>query len=273
VDVAKGHEGQNDFVLLVDLPAALGDLDRELVTALCDRRRGVGGDGLLRVTVAGSAREAGVLDEFPPGATEDDWYIDHRRADGSLAEASCDGVRVFAHYLWAAGLERRKTFVVTTFGTVWIANLHDVNADFAEVSIEGAPPWVEEAPPTIETKRGLRVCAGDSYVVHMESVLGESDPNASCLVVATPEPETVSVRRFLNGAPTRYVGACASSAAAAAVFHETGRHRGTVTVHAPGEELMVSLTEDEITMRGPSTLVTQGHVTDRWLRSNHQTMT
>ena len=57
---AKGHGTQNDFVVLADLDAAL-TLTPAVVAALCDRRRGLGADGVLRVTTAGAALAAGVL--------------------------------------------------------------------------------------------------------------------------------------------------------------------------------------------------------------------
>ncbi|MDF2584660.1 MAG: diaminopimelate epimerase, partial [Mycobacterium sp.] len=51
---AKGHGTQNDFVVLPDLDAALA-LTPDAVATLCDRRRGLGADGVLRVTTAGAA--------------------------------------------------------------------------------------------------------------------------------------------------------------------------------------------------------------------------
>ena len=46
----KGHGTENDFVLLPDLDGSVhGDLAPERVRALCDRRAGIGGDGVLRV--------------------------------------------------------------------------------------------------------------------------------------------------------------------------------------------------------------------------------
>ena len=46
----KGHGTENDFVLLPDPDGSVhGDLSAERVRALCDRRAGIGGDGVLRV--------------------------------------------------------------------------------------------------------------------------------------------------------------------------------------------------------------------------------
>jgi diaminopimelate epimerase len=103
---AKGHGTQNDFVVLRDLEAKL-TLTPAVVTALCDRRRGLGADGVLRVTTAGAALAGGVLDRVPYGVSADDWYMDYRNADGSTAQMCGNGVRVFAHYLRASGLEAR----------------------------------------------------------------------------------------------------------------------------------------------------------------------
>ena len=108
---AKGHGTQNDFVVLHDLDAALA-LTPAVVSALCDRRRGLGADGVLRVTTAGAALAAGVFDRIPDGVTAEDWYMDYRNADGSIAQMCGNGVRVFAHYLRSGNLETRDEFVV-----------------------------------------------------------------------------------------------------------------------------------------------------------------
>ena len=57
--------------IVTDADAAL-DLTDSLVAALCDRRAGVGGDGLLRVARAGALVEAGVLDALPHAGRPDE---------------------------------------------------------------------------------------------------------------------------------------------------------------------------------------------------------
>ena len=96
----KGHGTENDFVLLPDhdgsthggLPAR--DM-AERVRALCDRRAGIGGDGVLRVV---RTAYAGV----PPDGSE--WFMDYRNADGSLSEMCGNGIRLFARHLVDEGL-------------------------------------------------------------------------------------------------------------------------------------------------------------------------
>ena len=72
----KGHGTENDFVLLPDHDGTVhGDLTRRAGRALCDRRAGIGGDGVLRVIrTARSIRRRG---------TEAEWFMDYRNADGS----------------------------------------------------------------------------------------------------------------------------------------------------------------------------------------------
>jgi diaminopimelate epimerase len=86
----KGHGTENDFVLLPDADGEL-DLTGDLVRRLCDRRAGVGGDGVLRVVRSDADDEARGL----PGAAGARWFMDYRNADGSTAEMCGNGIRVF----------------------------------------------------------------------------------------------------------------------------------------------------------------------------------
>ena len=95
--VAKGHGTQNDFVLVPD-PDGRVDLPPALVAALCDRRAGVGGDGLIRVVRAAAAPEGVAF------AGDAEWFMDYRNADGSVAEMCGNGIRVFVRYLEHLGL-------------------------------------------------------------------------------------------------------------------------------------------------------------------------
>lgn len=87
----KGHGTENDFVIVLD-EAGTFDPSPSLVSALCDRRRGLGADGVLRIVRAGAIEDGEV---FPP----DTWFMDYRNADGSLAEMCGNGIRVVAAVL------------------------------------------------------------------------------------------------------------------------------------------------------------------------------
>src|SRR5690606_6937759 len=96
----KGHGTGNDFVLLTDPHAELA-LDAELVTLVCDRHRGIGGDGLIRAVRSEAIPEGRAVLETAPDA---EWFMDYRNNDGSVAEMCGNGVRVFVHYLLRRGL-------------------------------------------------------------------------------------------------------------------------------------------------------------------------
>src|SRR5580658_1199837 len=105
---AKGHGTGNDFVILPD-PDGLLDLPASLVARMCDRRFGVGGDGVLRVVRTGAAGG-----EVPGGQDAAEWFMDYRNADGSVAEMCGNGVRVFVRYLLDAGLAAGPELAVAT---------------------------------------------------------------------------------------------------------------------------------------------------------------
>ena len=94
----KVHAAGNDFVLLPDLQGRL-DLDAATVSALCDRRRGLGGDGVLRIA---------------PGSANADVFMDYRNADGSVAEMCGNGIRSVAKYVADRGLVAGDRVVVGT---------------------------------------------------------------------------------------------------------------------------------------------------------------
>ncbi|MEV7426799.1 diaminopimelate epimerase [Streptomyces sp. NPDC091212] len=107
----KGHGTENDFVIVPDPDNAI-DLPPRAVAALCDRRAGVGGDGLLHVVRSAAHPEARAM------AGEAEWFMDYRNADGSIAEMCGNGVRVFARHLQRAGHVEAGDLAVATRGGV-----------------------------------------------------------------------------------------------------------------------------------------------------------
>ncbi|HJW00006.1 MAG TPA: diaminopimelate epimerase [Arthrobacter sp.] len=97
---SKGHGTGNDFVLIPD-PDGVYTIDSSQVAALCDRHRGIGGDGLIRAVPSRFLPEGRELLE---GTPEAEWFMDYRNGDGSLSEMCGNGVRVFVHFLRTEGL-------------------------------------------------------------------------------------------------------------------------------------------------------------------------
>lgn len=97
----KGQGTGNDFVLVFD-PEAEVELSADLIARICDRRFGVGCDGLIRIAKWEALEAAGASLEEDDQAS---WFMDYYNADGSVAEMCGNGIRVMARYLVDRGIE------------------------------------------------------------------------------------------------------------------------------------------------------------------------
>ncbi|WP_099022803.1 diaminopimelate epimerase [Mycolicibacterium palauense] len=281
---AKGHGTENDFVLLPD-PEARLRLAPAAVAALCDRRRGLGADGVLRVTTAGAAHRAGVLDRLPDGVSAGDWYMDYRNADGSIAQMCGNGVRVFAHYLRAAGLVGSDEFVVGSLAGPRPVVLHHHDAVGAEVTVEMGKANVHGAGAAVvggQRFTGLAVDVGNPHLACVDA--GLTPERLAHLDVAAPVdfdavqfPEGVNVEVLTAPAEgmvrmrvhergvgeTRSCGTGTVAATVAALRH-LGADTGTLAVRIPGGEVSVTVTDATSYLRGPSVLVAHGELAEEW---------
>ncbi|HEX2293940.1 MAG TPA: diaminopimelate epimerase [Actinomycetota bacterium] len=99
----------NDFVMFADPDDRLR-LTPEAVRALCDRRFGIGADGVIRVA---------------PAADGGDFFMDYVNSDGSLGEMCGNGIRCLAVFAAAEGLTDKAELRVETragLKTVWVAD-------------------------------------------------------------------------------------------------------------------------------------------------------
>lgn len=284
---AKGHGTENDFVLLPDLRAELA-LSADRVAALCDRRRGLGADGVLRITTAGAAVTAGVLERLPDGVGAGDWYMDYRNADGSTAQMCGNGVRVFAHYLRAGGLESRDEFVVGSLAGPRLVTLHGAGDTDADVTVDmGKANRLGTGQAVIGGRRftGLAVDVGNPHLACVDAeltadALATLDVAAPVQFDAAQFPEGVNVEVLtapVGGAVRmrvheRGVGetrSCGTGTVAAAVaaLAETGADTGTLTVRVPGGDVVVTITDATSYLRGPSVLVARGELSEEWWRA------
>ena len=283
---AKGHGTQNDFVVLPD-PEGRLTLTPAAVAALCDRRRGLGADGVLRVTRAAAAQSAGVFDRIPEGVAPDDWYMDYRNADGSIAQMCGNGVRVFAHYLRASGLESRDEFVVGSLAGPRPVVLHGWDGTGADVTVEMGKVsqlGVGEAIVGGRPFAGLAIDVGNPHLACVDPVMTLDDLTAldvaapvtfdpaqfpegvNIEVLTAPVDGAVSMRVHERGVgETRSCGTGTVAAAVAALAYG-GASTGTLAVHIPGGEVTVTITEASSYLRGPSVLVADGELSEEWWR-------
>ena len=284
---AKGHGTQNDFVLLPDPDGRLS-LTPAAVTALCDRRRGLGADGVLRVTRAEAALTAGVFDRLPEGVAPGDWYMDYRNADGSIAQMCGNGVRVFAHYVRACGLESRDEFVVGSLAGPRSVVLHRWDDTSADVTVEMGKTNQLGTGEAIVGGRpfaGLAIDVGNPHLACVDADLTGDELAAldvaapvsfdrtqfpegvNIEVLTAPHGGVVSMRVHERGVgETRSCGTGTVAAAVAALAFD-GAATGTLRVRIPGGEVTVTVTEASSYLRGPSVLVAQGDLSEEWWRA------
>ncbi|MFH1464266.1 MAG: diaminopimelate epimerase [Pseudomonadota bacterium] len=250
----KSHGLGNDY-LIADLarPPTAGQ-----VRLICDRNHGMGSDGLLWACT--SERAAAGLRIYNP--------------DGSEAEISGNGLRIFAHWLHHhRGAPQDLTVEVGGRMVACHVEGDQVRvamgrATFvpAEVPVRAEVPFIE-APLPVAGLRGTAVGMGNPHcVVFVEEALdtlpwrawGEAlercdlFPNRTNVQIARVLAEdAIEIRIWERGAgPTLASGSSACAAAAAAV--RTSRCRGRIQVEAPGGVLHVEVGEDfAITLEGP----------------------
>ena len=287
---AKGHGTQNDFVILPDPDADL-DLTVDLVTVLCDRQRGLGADGVLRVARAGALVAAGVLADLPTGVAPDDWFMDYRNADGSIAEMCGNGVRVFAHYCRTTGLVHDDAFTVGSRAGGRPVTVHSFDQSLADVTVAMGPVRFDGPGAVGIAGRDLTGEAVGVGNPHLACVVDGLTPTGLAALDLTGPP-ALDAERFPRGAnveiltvpqPTdgrdgvdftadlrvfeRGVGetrSCGTGlvAGAAAGLRRLGRGEGVVGLSVPGGAVQVTVTAAGAFLRGPSRLVAHGELID-----------
>ncbi|WP_030175838.1 diaminopimelate epimerase [Spirillospora albida] len=267
----KGHGTENDFVILPDPDGEL-DLAPGAVARLCDRRAGIGGDGVLRVV---RTKAAG------PGVAEHqdaEWFMDYRNADGSLAEMCGNGIRVFARYLVDAGLASPGEFDVATragLKRVSLGTSGDVTVDM------GPPRYLGMAETSLvgATYRGAGVSVGNPHLAcRVDAPVAALDLSTAPIFDADVFPEGVNVeffralgehhvemRVFERGSgETRSCGTGTVAVAVAAAMGASGRAEdgtwpdGEWTVDVPGGRVTVTLAGGTSLLKGPAVLVAEG---------------
>ncbi|GAB3083571.1 diaminopimelate epimerase [Micromonospora schwarzwaldensis] len=281
MEFTKGHGTGNDFVILPDPDGAL-DLTPGLVAALCDRRRGLGGDGVLRVVRAAKHPDGAAL------AGEAEWFMDYWNSDGSFAEMCGNGARVFVRYL----LER--SLVAPSGGTLPIATragLVRARVEGADVAVEMRRPRLHDAATATLGGLTLTGAAVDVGNPHLVCALPAALELAALDLTRGPEvdpaafPAGVNVEFTTPGEPVDGTdghvlmrvhergsgetlscgtGACAVAAVA---LHDAGRETGVVAVDVPGGRLTVTVTADSCWLSGPAVLIATGTLTRAVLRA------
>jgi len=271
----KGHGTGNDFVILPDLDFSL-DLTPELIRALCDRHRGIGGDGVLRVVR--SAKHPDAADQ----AADAEWFMDYWNADGSFAELCGNGVRVFTRYLVASGLAVASEDglpIATRAGVVRaVIGSPTIAVQMTTPSVYGA----STATVGALTVPGVAVDCGNPHLVcelHDGLTLRSLDLLRPPAYDHGFYPSGVNVEFVVPGEPVEHADlhvhmrvyergsaetlSCGSGALAvgAVALRDAGRSAGVVAIDVPGGRLTVTHAADgQWWLAGPAVLVASGEV-------------
>jgi diaminopimelate epimerase len=256
----KGHGTHNDFIVLPDLDGSVhGDLDAGVVAALCDRRSGIGADGVLRVVRSTGPSE---------------WFMDYRNADGSISEMCGNGVRVFARYLAREGLVAPSgSFAVDTRDGAKLVSFcddGDVSVDMGRGEV-GEPVKVAVEGRTLDA---VAVAVGTPHAVAFVDSLDQAGdlraapdfsaddfPNGVNVEFAVLRgPGDVAMRVYERGVgETQSCGTGACAVAFAAAAHAGDEGPTTWRVEVPGG--VVWVTHDDarrLHLKGPAVLVADG---------------
>lgn len=276
MEYSKYHGLGNDYIMIH--PDAVGDdpvgaLDSDTVARICRRRFGIGSDGIL-------------LGPLPSESA--DFALKIYNSDGSLAEKSGNGLRIFTRFLWDSGFVTDQPFRVETDGGMVTCQVTDegknIRVEMGQVVFSSdAIPM--RGPGREVLREELRV--GDESVTICAASLG----NPHCVVlVDTPDedearrlgpliehhadfPQRTNVQ-FMTALDRNNIrieiwergsgytmASGSSSTASAAVARRLGWCDDEITVHMPGGRLQLSFDDAfRATLNGPVARVGTGRI-------------
>ncbi|HVB93403.1 MAG TPA: diaminopimelate epimerase [Acidimicrobiales bacterium] len=250
LQLTKHHGAGNDFLVVIDVEDRRR-MAPELVRALCDRRFGIGADGVIRVMA---------------GRDGADLSMDLHNADGTEAEMSGNGIRCLAQAAVDAGLVTPPEFSVWTLGGVRTVDYRTGDAfGEAEASVDmGKAELGPDQPQQFADRRARTVDMGNPHLV----LLGPDPAGVDVAEIGSrlqgvhpgginvefisvgPTPEDLTLRVWERGVGETQ--ACGTgSCAAAAAARSWGLVGDQVRVHNPGGTLRVTLDSDGIRLAGP----------------------
>ena len=281
----KGHALGNDYIVMD--PANLDcQLDPRTIRAICDRNRGVGADGIIGIGTSSKA----------------DFGISIYNADGSEAETSGNGLRIFALYAFQAAKANGPSFLVETKAGIsrvrlevdWEGDVTAISASMGRASFTPTDlpctlmtPELVGAEVSVQGRRlsftGVSVgnphCVvfsdeGENWTPDDLLRLGpqlESNPlfpNRVNVQLASVESQTaINILIWERGSGETLASGSSSCAAASAAVR-LGLVRSPVTVNAPGGSVSIDVDDEfNLTLTGPVSSVCQGTLSSSFIKT------
>lgn len=261
----KGHATLNDFVIIED-QHGMQALEPAFVRELCDRRGGIGADGVLRVV------RAQHIDGWR--GDPDLWFMDYWNSDGTMAETCGNGLRLFARHLMNEQLVPTGRFSVATR-----AGVKDVRmARGGMISVDVGEPKL--SPDAVTITHGDRSWPGAAVDVGNPHAVVFVDREELERLDLSREPTWSPEETFPHGVNVEFVHeadpghlvmrvhergsgetmSCGTGVVASAAVHRHG-HAGsleTVVVRVPGGELQVDFEGERVWLTGPAVINMRG---------------
>ncbi len=268
----KYHALGNDYIVINP-----GDISNKLTSSqiqrICHRNYGVGSDGIL----------------LGPLETSDaDFALRIFNPDGSEAEKSGNGLRIFSRYLWDKGLVREKLFSIHTAGGIVKSQIHDdgssVTVEMGKVSfhseqipVNGKPREVINETITIDGQEFIFCAAtiGNPHCVLLCDEISAEEARKWGPGIENhplfPKKTNVQFMKILDRANILIeiwergagytLASGSSSSAAAAVAHRLGHCDSDIVVHMPGGKIDITISDGyNILMAGSVTKVAEGTI-------------
>jgi diaminopimelate epimerase len=268
----KYHGIGNDFVILDNFDGS-ANKDPAWVRSVCDRRFGIGADGILYVERSARA----------------DATMSILNSDGSVAEMCGNGIRCMAKHLYDFGMVKKKHMTIDTLAgiktiecTVTGDHVTDVKVGMGAAELECSKVPMRCPGKFIDSVleiggrkiRGTAVSMGNPHFITFQEFTDEEQERLAPLIQSDdsfPKRTNVEFVKSSNGILTVKVlergagwtmacgtGACATAVAAA--LQGLVPYESEIEVRLPGGSLWIAVSKDlgSVTMRGPAARVFQG---------------
>ena len=254
IKATYGHGTHNDFVLVFDENDEIR-LTPDQIKRICDRKNGVGGDGLIKIIKKDGA-----------------WFMDYSNADGSVAEMCGNGIRVMARYLTDRGHQPSGIYAINTRDGrkfLSVPEAGDISVNMGQVSVV---PGEISVSVNSNNFLGLNINMGNPHaVVFVDDLDLVGDLRQAPTVAPADEyPEGVNTEfvKFLEGnkiqmrVHERGVGetqSCGTGTCAVALAATIKKGKSLPIkweINPPGGRLIVEIDgHSNATLTGPAELV------------------
>jgi diaminopimelate epimerase len=265
------HGLGNDYIV-IDPRENKITLDESKIRLICHRNFGVGSDGIL----------------YGPEIDGQTFKLRIFNPDGSEAEKSGNGLRIFSRYLWDVGLVKSDPFTISTLGgnvrseiqkngTLVKIEMGKVSFLASDIPLQGEPGEVLNRNFLIKG-RSFQYCAANLGNPHCVVLCDEVSPELAHEYGPLIETNAIFPRKtnvqFMKVIDKKHIqieiwergagytlASGSSSIASSAVAHKLGLCGDKVTVKMQGGELNIEFTPDfRATMVGPVIAICDGTI-------------